>query len=759
MTRWTFISLYCFLLLSTGATQLLSTEKVGPVEISIIPKPTYYKVHPGIFNLVRDTNIFVDQDSRIQAIADYTIDFLSSATGYPLSKEAGAMTEKKSVILLHLLNKPQLGEEGYEIEVTPEFVLLQAFRPNGLFHAVQSLRQLLPPEIETREATPGVWAIPCSKLQDLPRFRWRGLLLDCGRHYMTADFIKRYIDLLALYKMNVFHWHLTEDQGWRIEIKKYPRLTEIGAWRTYEDGAVYGGYYTQEQIRDIVAYAQKRYVQIVPEIEMPGHSLAALSAYPEFSCTGGPFKVETQNGVFQDIYCAGNDSTFTFLQDILDEVIALFPSSYIHIGGDEVQKSRWQHCHKCQTRIKREGLKDEVELQSYFIKRIEKYLIDKNKKIIGWDEILEGGLAPEATVQSWRGMDRAAEAARLGHDAIVSPTSHAYFDAPLQSIDLRTVFTFNPLPKGLSVIEQERIIGGECNMWTEHAPQPVVDSKIFPRLLAMAERLWSTADNDDFNAFVYRIRQHYQRLDYLGVKYGAESHPVVILPRFDAKEKYYRVQLLTGEKGLQVRYTLDGAEPTIHSIVYNKPFTIYNTVTVKACTFREDLAYGETAEKSFKLHLAVGKKIDISKKYGPKYPAGGGTALIDGMNGSAAFRDGYWQGYEQDDLKAVIDLGKVMPIQAIDTGFLQDANSWIFLPISVRYDVSQDGKTFVTVVEQTHNIPQKTQDAVIKRFREVLLDTQARYIRVDAENIGTCPPWHPGAGGKAWIFADEIIIE
>jgi hexosaminidase len=345
---------------------------------------------------------------------------------------------------------------------------------------------------------------------------------------MSKEFIKRYIDLLAYHKMNVFHWHLTEDQGWRIEIKKYPKLTQIGAWRGPDDER-YGGLYTQDDVREIVAYARSHYVTIVPEIELPGHCTAALAAYPELSCTGGPFEVSRRWGIHKEIYCAGNDETFAFLEGVLSEVIELFPSEYVHIGGDEVPKDRWKGCPKCQARIKAEGLAGEDELQSYFIRRIEKYLNSRGRRLIGWDEILEGGLAPHATVQSWRGMDGAIAAARAGHDVIVSPTSHCYLNFPQEPdpsapewmglIALEQIYSFEPTPPELTAEQARHVLGGEGNVWTEYAPQERVDYQAFPRLCALAEVLWSPKGQRDWDDFQERMTVHYRRLDALGVQY------------------------------------------------------------------------------------------------------------------------------------------------------------------------------------------------------------------------------------------------
>ena len=492
----------------------------------MIPLPNKIRTSASSFTFNKRTVITYAPGSELNNIAEYLAEKLRKAAGFPFNPaRISALNPVTNAITLNLNDKLQhLGPEGYTLSVMPETVTISAPAPAGIFYGIQTLRQLLPPEIESAEPVENIeWKIPCCEIEDRPRFKWRGLLLDCCRHFMTKDFVKRYIDLLAYHKMNTLHWHLTEDQGWRIEIKQYPKLTEIGAWRKSPDGNPYGGYYTQNDIREIVAYAKTRFVNIVPEIELPGHATAALAAYPEYSCTGGPFEVGTEWGIYDDVYCPGKEETFRFLEDILDEVIGLFPGPYIHIGGDECPKVRWQNHDLCQKRILDEGLKGENELQSWFIKRIGKFLKSKGKRLIGWDEIMEGGLPPEATVQVWRNMDFAREAARAGHGVILSPTSHAYFDYPPDRINLRQVYTFDPAPDNLAPEVIAHILGGECNMWTERAPQDTIDSKVFPRILAMSEVLWTDRSQQDYDVFYTRVRKHYQRLDYLGVDYGPES--------------------------------------------------------------------------------------------------------------------------------------------------------------------------------------------------------------------------------------------
>ena len=451
-----FITMLIFFSAFSIVDVLSQTMETG---INIIPKPKSIILSEGIFKLNADTKIFYKKEAK--QIAKYLFDIINASTGFDLKViEWNNKVEDNSIIFSLSNSSKNTGTESYTLVVNSNNVMIEAAELNGLFYGVQTLRQLLPNEIESKVKVENVkWIIPNVVILDEPEFLWRGLNLDCCRHFMTKEFVKRYIDLLAFHKFNTLHWHLTEDQAWRIEIKKYPELTKKGAFRTYDDGSVYGGYYTQEDIKEVVEYAASRFINVVPEIEMPGHSTAAISTYPNLSCTGGPFEVGTFWGIYKDIYCAGNEETFKFLEDVLSEVIELFPSKYIHIGGDEAPKDRWKNCLKCQARIKSENLKDEHELQSYFVKRMEKFINSKGKQIIGWDEILEGGLAPEATVQSWRGVKGAIDAAKQGHDVIVSPTSHCYFDYPVDVTDMQKVYLFDPVPAELTVDEIKHVLG------------------------------------------------------------------------------------------------------------------------------------------------------------------------------------------------------------------------------------------------------------------------------------------------------------
>ena len=530
-------------LVSAGFSSACST----PRNPSVIPQPVQMEVGRGVFDLDADTRIMLSNPTNleVQQLTESWARPIRATSGFNLLLVDTPDDAPSNMITLRLSQDAPHPAEGYRLNVTSDAVTVEAKTPTGLFYGLQTLTQLL-----FGDHTSG-WSVPIVQIVDAPRFAYRGMHLDVGRHFFPVAFIKKYIDLLAMYKMNKFHWHLTDDQGWRIEIKKYPKLTEIGAYRqetvmgkNFErfdrpyvgDGNPHGGFYSQEEVREVVAYARARYIDVIPEIEMPGHATAALAAYPEFACTDGPFDVPTTWGIFEDVFCP-KEETFQFLEDVLTEVIALFPSQYIHIGGDEVPKVRWQESEVAQEVISREGLADEDELQSYFIKRIESFLQAQGRRLIGWDEILEGGLAPDATVMSWRGMEGGIEAAREGHDVIMTPTSHCYFDyyqadpeqEPLAIrglTPLEKVYSFEPVPEMLSAEDAEHILGAQGNVWTEYmATTDYVEYMVFPRMLALSEVVWSPPDLRNWEDFVQRLPDHLRYFDALGVNY---RHPEVV---------------------------------------------------------------------------------------------------------------------------------------------------------------------------------------------------------------------------------------
>ncbi len=509
--------------------------------LNIIPQPKHLQKSEGVYALQSTTKIVVSQGA--EDVGYYLRDLLQPSTGYTLRiMDSAAEKFASNYIMLLLTDVDEtLGEEGYSLTVQPDAVVIRAPQLAGLFYGIQTLRQLLPPELESDHKMDVAWLIPAVIIEDAPRFIWRGMHLDVGRHMFPVTFIKRFLDLMALHKLNVFHWHLTEDQGWRIEIMKYPQLTKVGAYRAATpfmsdrhtlDGIPYGGYYTQAQVKEIVAYAAQRFITIVPEIELPGHSVAALASYPELGCTGGPYEVRMNWGIAKDVYCAGNDKVFDFLEDVLTEVMEMFPSPIIHIGGDECPKDRWEACPKCQARIEELELADEHELQSYFVRRIEAFVNAHGRQIIGWDEILEGGLAPNASVMSWRGIEGGIQACKEGHDVVMSPTSHCYFDYYQSEnqeeeppaiggfISLEGVYAFEPMPDGLSPEEAQHIIGAEGTLWTEYIPTTqLLEYMAFPRVSALAEVVWSPPAMRNYSDFLQRNNGLQQRLRQLNVNF------------------------------------------------------------------------------------------------------------------------------------------------------------------------------------------------------------------------------------------------
>ena len=532
----------------TAALCLIFAVAAGPLRAAglpqLIPQPQQVTVSGGEFQLQPRTRIVVAHGAR--DTGRYLAKQLKTATGYrfKVSSEAEEEAVKGTIFLDIATNLPNLGAEGYELTVTPDSVVIKGADAAGAFYGVQTLLQLLPPEVFATNVVAGVsWQAPCVEIEDQPRFKWRGLMLDVARHFFTKPEVEHLLDLMAQQKLNTFHWHLVDDQGWRIQIKKYPRLTEVGAWRdgvgfglasnstsAYGPDGRYGGYYTQKDIREVVKYAQARHITIVPEIEMPGHSVAALAAYPQYSCTGGPFTIDPKGGVFDGVYCAGNDDTFVFLAGVLTEVMNLFPGQYIHIGGDEVPKDNWEKCEKCQARIKAEGLKNERELQSYFIRRIEKIVDAHGHNLIGWSEITQGGLAPSAAVMDWIG--GGIEAATNGHYVVMSPTKYSYFDHYQSTnqtaepkaiggyLPLSRVYAFEPIPPKLPAEFHDQILGGQANLWTEYVPSfSHVQYMVFPRICALSEALWSPKAARNWDDFQQRLPRELARLNAEGVPY------------------------------------------------------------------------------------------------------------------------------------------------------------------------------------------------------------------------------------------------
>jgi len=754
--------LFSLLILVSACT---TTKTLAPPKVpvyNIIPYPTALATQKGFFSVSKEAVILLPEGNlAFKENADYLNNILKEKLGYSLKLDF--YQKGKIVDGIYFFYKESIEHsEGYQMDISSGGVNIFFADAKGQFYAIQTLLQLFQGETSF---------LPYVKINDAPRYAYRGMHLDVARHHFPVSFIKKYIDHLAKYKYNNFHWHLTEDQGWRIEIKKYPKLQEVAAFRKETlighysdkphqfDGQKYGGYYTQDEISEVVAYAKKRHINIIPEIEMPGHAQAAIAAYPELGCTGKPIAVATKWGVFEDVYCP-KEETFLFLEDVLTEVMELFPSKYIHIGGDECPKTQWKESDFCQDFMKEKNIKDEHELQSYFIQRMEKFINSKDRQIIGWDEILEGGLAPNATVMSWRGMKGGIEAARQGHDVIMTPGSHCYFDhyqstsadEPLAIggfTSLEKVYSFEPTPAQLSQKEAQHIIGAQANVWTEYMKTPEkVEYMIFPRMMALAEVVWSPKENRNFQSFVGRLEPHLAQFE------NAANH------LFDVKAQIYsdngvHVQLRTDSKSPVIRYSFGGSV-TAASLIAKSKIAIHKSGTLKAASFVKGQKVGKEVALKFNIHKAAGKSIKLSNSPSTKYNSGGNTAIFNGVMGSdKRYGDKEWLGFEGEDCIAVIDFGQPTECQSTKFRFFNGKGQWIYPPKSVEIFSSDDGVNFTKV--KNFKVLDGSQLIVSSTFNFEPITT--RYLKVHVHRHGIIESGKQGSGHEAWLFVDEIMVE
>lgn len=679
---------------------------------------------------------------------------------------------------------------AYMLLATPEGIAITSNNNEGAFHSTRTLLQLIKSTPDKKLIVPGIL------VEDYPRFNYRGMHLDVGRHFYPIQLVKNYIDWLSFHKFNKFHWHLTEDQGWRIEIKKYPKLTEVGGWRNGtiigrypgrgNDNKRYGGFYTQNEIKEVVEYARERFIEVIPEIEMPGHSSAAIAAYPWLSCfpekpTAIPAsmisqrsKVEQANGriklvqetwgVFDDVFCAGNDSTFAFLQDVIDEVTLLFPSKYFHIGGDECPKTHWKKCTRCQQRIKELGIKDEHELQSYFVQRIERYLNAKGKTLIGWDEILEGGLAPNAIVMSWRGEAGGIEAAKQSHEVIMTPGNPVYFDHSQSENEdsvtiggfnpIEKIYAYNPVPKELPADKEKYVIGAQANVWTEYMNnEQKVQYQIFPRMAALSEVLWTPLDKKRWTGFESRIpaiMNHYQQ-------WGV----TVSRAYYDIKGK---VVASPDNKGITLQLSSNASNGKIklntpEKFTYEKPIQINKSGLYEAVF--TDSATGEIKSnysQQFQLNNATGKIITLMEPPSKTYPGDGPFTLVNGIQskkGTGRYKD--YLGYSGKNLEAQLDLGSSITISRVGVSFLHQPSSWIYYPTSIEIWGSNDGQTFKSIAKTELNNPELTEYGTSTTYLKT--KGKYRYLKFLIKNKGTIEAPNPGQGNAAWLFVDEIMVE
>ncbi|WP_156108964.1 family 20 glycosylhydrolase [Hymenobacter sp. APR13] len=652
---------------------------------------------------------------------------------------------------------PDSLRERYQLRVTPRGIWLRASTATGLFRATQTLRQLLPAALENPGPAAGPLPVPGVRIHDWPAFEWRGLLLDVSRHFVPPAQLRRYLDLLALHKLNRLHLHLTDDQGWRLESRTWPRLTSVGAWRRGTDGQPYGGFYRQTELRELVAYARQRHIELVPEVDMPGHVRAALAAYPELSCRGRPLAVATDWGVHEDVMCVGNPRTAAFAADVLGEVLDLFPGRLVHVGGDETPVARWQACPKCQALMRREQLQSERELQGYFLRQVAAVLARRGRRGIVWDEAL--ALRPPAgtVVQAWHGLGPVAAAAQAGYPVVASPGSFTYFDQNTTLLELAKVYQFNPRPAGLAGAARSRVLGGEAAVWTERLLPAQLDQAIFPRLLALAEVLWrGPAPARAYPEFLDRTRQYYPRLTALGVQYGFETRPLAVTTEPAATG--LRATLTAGGPGIGLRYTMDGTTPTPASAPYTAPLMVETPARLRVLALRDGQVLAELPAVQLQPHAALGAALTLAAPFHPTYSAGGAGALTDGRLGSLDYRDGAWQGFERTDLDVTLDLGSRQLLDTVRVAFLQDWNSWIFLPRTVQTSFSSDGQTYTSGPEATTPEPISAVGPLRRSYHAAGPGRAVRYVRIQARSVGVCPPGHPGAGGAAFLMVDEVVV-
>ncbi|MHC2992390.1 hypothetical protein OB13_12620 [Pontibacter sp. HJ8] len=746
---------------------ILATTASLAQNISIIPQPVFMKAQQGTFTLGEKT-VLVVRDKNDRKAADFLNDYLQQYYGLKLDVRKRA---SRNYIRLSTRQAKVENQGAYTLLVNNDGVSIEGDGHPGTFYGMQSLIQLLPVPQDTAQRSGSSLQVPFVSIQDAPRFAYRGMHLDVGRHFFPVAFIKKYIDYIALHKMNYFHWHLTEDQGWRLEIKKYPKLTEVGAYRngtiigrypgTGNDNTRYGGYYTQEEAKEIVRYAADRHITVIPEIEMPGHSSAALTAYPELGCPGtGPYQVEQTWGIFDDIYCAGKDSTFTFLQNVLDEVMEIFPSNYIHVGGDESPKANWRNCQLCQKRIRDEGLKDEHELQSYFIQRMEKYINSKGRTIIGWDEILEGGLAPNAIVMSWRGEEGGIDAASQGHQVIMTPGPYVYLDHS-QSLNedsvtiggynsLEKVYGYEPIPKELTAEQAQYVLGAQANVWTEYIRYPAkVEYHIFPRMSALSEVLWSPKDARDWSSFENRLLTQFRRYDLWGARYSKAFYDIKVSIASAPDHKGLVIEMAGRSKDGKLLYSLNRQQPT----AYTSPLVVSQNADV-AGMYYQDGKLLDSLMLNINVNKATGKDITLAEAPSTYFPGNGAFTLVDGIINEKGGRTYQSLGF-QTNVEATIDLGSAQPISSVQVHALRMGGTYVYPPQALQVYGSADGSTFQKLAA-TNTFTESGEKAIL---RVDFKPANARYVKVVVENLKAVPEGRPGVGEKTWLFVDEIEVQ
>ena len=763
-------------LFAAGLMLFSCSSEVKEANYQIIPIPQEIVMgQDGVFTLDNGTKvIYPEGNEKMQKNAQFLADYVKELTGNTLQVVAGM--EGKGILLQVTPNEAQ--PEGYQLKVTSEGVVINGGSEAGVFYGIQTLRKSIP-------AGKGISvSLPAVEINDAPRFSYRGAMLDVSRHFFPVEDIKSFIDMIALHNINRFHWHLSDDQGWRIEIKSRPLLTEkaskrpetvIGRNSGKYDGTPHEGFYTQEQIKEIIAYAADQHITIIPEIDLPGHMQAALHAYPELGCTGGPYEVWREWGVSDNVLCAGNDEVLKFIEDVYAEIVELFPSEYIHVGGDECPKTRWKECPKCQARIKALGIKGDKKhtaeeyLQSFIINHAEKFLNSKGRQMIGWDETLEGGLAPNATVMSWRGEGGGIEAAKQKHDVIMTPNTYLYFDyyqtkdidnEPLAIggyLPLENVYSYEPMPKSLTPEEQKYIIGVQANLWVEYiATLSHIQYMELPRMAALSEIQWSGAEKKNYECFLSRLPQLTDLYNVKGYNYATHAFDITARLVPNTAEEALEVTFKTIDN-CPVYYTLDGTEPTTASAKYEGTLKLKESCVIKAMGVR---ATGNTRvfSEEIKIHKASFRPITMLQPINEQYKFEGAGVLLDGLKGNFNYKTGRWIAFYKNDMEAIIDMKQPTEFSSVGISTLVEKGDWVFDARRFVVSISEDGKNFKEIAKEEY--PAMTLDNPNQIYDHVLTfePVKAQYIKVYVQPEHKLPEWHGGKGLQSFIFIDEITV-
>lgn len=752
-------------------------KDISPNEYNLIPLPNEITVKSGQLIIQDQLTVSMPSDSSSISLFKYFKDVLKNTS------IAVNMISEEAQSTLSFIVDNSLSDEAYNLNITSDKIEIKSNNTGaGFFYGIQTLIQLMPEEIlNTSKKGISKIELPAVNIKDAPRFPYRGAMMDVARNFLPKETVLKFIDMMAVYKLNHLHMHLTDDQGWRIEIKKYPKLTEIGSYRSQTqvghsdyywpyryDGIEKRGFYTQEDIKEIVQYASDRFITVIPEIEMPGHSSAALAAYPEFSCgLGKDYKVRERFDIFDEVYCP-KENTFAFLEDVLTEVIELFPSQYIHIGGDECPKKAWKKCADCQALIKKEGLKNEEELQSYFIHRIEKFVNKKGRDIIGWDEILEGGLAPNATVMSWRGEKGGILAAKQKHKVIMTPGDECYFDhyqedpefAPLaigSFLPLDNVYAYNPLPDELTIEEQSYIIGTQANIWGEYIQTPeYFEYMTFPRLLAMAEVQWTQLKNKNFDDFTLRLAKNFKRLDYYGVNASRNFYDVNLTSIWNPTSNKFEVALKTFSPNTTIFYSVNDSIVTTSSSAYTKPIIITEDATIYAAVFKNGVAQGKITNKGFVVNKATGRKY-VSIPQPLSENVNDGFGLTDGVRGySNNMR--HWVSYRQDTIQINLELKTKSLISEVATSFLWRPVNYTWPSRSIKISTSSDGVTYTERKQKAFTYDLSPTEGTRYPISITFPETKALFVRLEILSGGLIPNGYYREGEQSKLALDEIEI-